>query len=86
MGRGHAPPLRIGQQHWQAIGHHHGAGHAGMSGARSVGLRVIGGRCIEYRHIGAMHLPQEDRATACGFCKSLAIGRHAGRRVADMLS
>ena len=87
VGRTHDPGLRVGEQHWNAVGGEHGEPDAGLGGDHRVGGRVVGlpvlGRRAHHGHVRAVHLLQEhDRHTELTG-QAGSVGGDRGGVVAD---
>jgi len=55
----HRPALPVGQQHRQAVCHHHGASHTRGLGDAGIGQRAVWGMGMQHGDFSAMHLVQK---------------------------
>ena len=86
MRRSHAAALQVGQQDRQAIGHHDGAGHAGLAGDRRIGHLAVCTARVERRYRITMHLGQKNRSHAQGLGQRCPVGGNRCGRVANMVT
>ena len=82
----HALAVGAAQEHGQAIGHHDGAGQAGLRGPAAVGLSTIGAAGVQRQHLGAVHLVQKHRSHAQRLLHLRAVGGHGLGQVAHVLA
>ena len=74
VGSSHHRASAIGQQHWQAVGHHHRAGHTGLRGDGRIGHRTVWRVAIDGERHGAMHLLQVNRTNTQRVVHDLPVG------------
>ena len=86
MGGGYPSPLRVGEQHRQAISHHDGAGQPFLSRLSPVGHRAIARVKGKRHNVGTMNLRQKYRLRARRLAKNQAVGSNALGVITDMVA
>ena len=84
--RRHRPALPVGEQQRQAVGHHHGASHAGGLGEAGIGHRAVRGLGMQHDDISAMHLVQKHGLRTQRRFQAGTVRGHMRRVVTDMVA
>lgn len=78
--------MLIGQQQRQAVGHHDGGRKPRTGHHTGIGIEAVGHLGAQFKHVVAMHLPEENRSPADCLLQQRAVGCDPGRVITNMVT